>query len=95
MKKDIHPAYQKKATITCSCGAVFTTGGTKESLSIETCSQCHPIYTGKQKIVDSTGRVERFKQLTAKTKETLASRKKVKSKEKKKVTKEKKQKAKA
>jgi len=79
MKKDIHPTYTKDITITCSCGAVFSTGGTKDGMSIETCSQCHPIYTGKQKIVDSTGRVDRFKKLIAKTaavKKTAAPRKK-------------------
>ncbi|MEN8252312.1 MAG: 50S ribosomal protein L31, partial [Patescibacteria group bacterium] len=54
MQKDIHPQYIKDATITCSCGATFKTGATKEELEIETCSQCHPAYTGKKKIVDST-----------------------------------------
>lgn len=68
MKKAIHPDYITPITITCSCGAVFTTGGTKDDMNVETCSQCHPVYTGKQKIVDSTGRVDRFKKLAAKTK---------------------------
>lgn len=91
MKKDIHPAYNAKTTITCSCGAVFETGATKEDLSIETCSQCHPVYTGKKKIVDSTGRVERFKQMAAKTAEAKKSRTKVKNKEEKKQARAKKQ----
>ena len=81
MKKDIHPSYNQKAVITCSCGATFKTGATKEELTIETCSQCHPAYTGKQKIVDSTGRVERFKNLAKKAKKTKDTRKTVKSKE--------------
>lgn len=79
MKKDIHPTYSKKITITCSCGATFATGGTKDGMNVESCSQCHPIYTGKQKIVDSTGRVDRFKKLAEKTKaarKTSAPRKK-------------------
>lgn len=81
MKKDIHPVYNAQTTITCSCGAVFETGATKEDLTIETCSQCHPVYTGKKKIIDSTGRVERFKQMAAKTAEAKKSRTKVKDKE--------------
>ena len=64
MKTGIHPTYYEKATITCACGAVFNTGSTIESSSIEICSQCHPFYTGKKKFVDTTGRVDRFKKLT-------------------------------
>ena len=60
MKKDIHPKYEE-ATVHCSCGNTFTTRSTKSELRIELCSQCHPFYTGKQKLVDSGGRVERFK----------------------------------
>jgi large subunit ribosomal protein L31 len=60
MKKDIHPKYQE-ATVHCSCGNTFTTRSTKPDLHVELCSQCHPFYTGKQKLVDSGGRVERFK----------------------------------
>jgi len=59
MKKDIHPTYEE-ATVHCSCGNTFTTRSTKSELRIELCSQCHPFYTGKQKLVDSGGRVERF-----------------------------------
>lgn len=92
MKKNIHPKYNSKATIVCSCGATLKTGATKENLSIETCSQCHPAYTGKQKIVDSTGRVERFKNLAAKSKKTKSTRKSVKSKDQKREAKIKKQK---
>jgi large subunit ribosomal protein L31 len=60
MKKDIHPKYEE-ATVHCSCGNTFTTRSTKSELHIELCSQCHPFYTGKQKLVDSGGRVDRFK----------------------------------
>lgn len=91
MKKDIHPQYHAQTTATCSCGAVFTIGGTKETISIETCSQCHPIYTGKQKIVDSTGRVDRFKKLAEKAHAAQASRKSAKEKEAKKEARAKKQ----
>ncbi len=60
MKKDIHPQYEE-ATVYCSCGNTFTTRSTKKELHVELCSQCHPFYTGKQKLVDSGGRVDRFK----------------------------------
>ncbi|TAK96871.1 50S ribosomal protein L31 [Patescibacteria group bacterium] len=65
MKKNIHPAYHD-ATATCSCGATLATGSTEKSLNVEICSQCHPFYTGKKKMLDSTGRVDRFKKLAAK-----------------------------
>ncbi|WP_297323964.1 50S ribosomal protein L31 [Nitrosomonas sp.] len=62
MKVDIHPDYQE-ITVTCSCGNVFKTRSTmKKALNIEVCSLCHPFYTGKQKIVDTAGRVEKFRQ---------------------------------
>ena len=62
MKKDIHPKYDG-ITVTCSCGNTFETRSTlKDSLTIEVCSSCHPFYTGKQKIVDTAGRVEKFRQ---------------------------------
>lgn len=63
MKADIHPKYQD-ISITCSCGNVFVTRSTsgKQAMTIEVCSECHPFYTGKQKIVDTAGRVERFRQ---------------------------------
>ena len=62
MKKDTHPKYPE-INVTCSCGNTFTTKSTAgKDLNIEVCSQCHPFYTGKQKIVDTAGRVEKFKQ---------------------------------
>lgn len=63
MKKDIHPTYHSAVKVTCSCGNTFTTGSTSESLTVEMCSNCHPYYTGKSKVVDTQGRVERFKRM--------------------------------
>ncbi len=60
MKKGIHPKYMK-ATVRCACGNTFETGSTKEDLRVEICSQCHPFFSGQQKLVDTGGRVERFK----------------------------------
>ena len=60
MKEGIHPEY-KKTTITCACGNVIETKSTKKDIKVEICSQCHPFMTGKQKIMDTAGRVERFK----------------------------------
>jgi large subunit ribosomal protein L31 len=68
MKKEIHPQYFPKAKVRCACGATFTVGSTKEFMEIEVCSQCHPFYTGKDKIVDTMGRVEKFKKRLAKKK---------------------------
>jgi large subunit ribosomal protein L31 len=59
MKKDIHPEY-KKTKITCLCGNVIETRSTQEDISVEICSNCHPFFTGKQKLIDTAGRVERF-----------------------------------
>jgi len=66
MKKKIHPKYYPKAKATCACGNTFYVGSTKEYLETEVCSRCHPFYTGKDKIVDTAGRVEKFKQRLAK-----------------------------
>ena len=59
MKEKIHPVY-KETTITCACGEVIHTRSTKQSVRVEICSKCHPFFTGKQKFVDSAGRVEKF-----------------------------------
>ena len=59
MKAGIHPNY-KQTTITCACGNVIETGSVKENIRVEVCSKCHPFYTGKQKMVDTGGRVARF-----------------------------------
>ncbi len=61
MKTKIHPEYHPAATVTCSCGAIYITGATKPELRVEICNQCHPFYTGEQRIVDTEGRVERMR----------------------------------
>ena len=65
MKTGIHPDY-KETRVVCSCGNTFTTRSVKEELHVELCNQCHPFYTGKQKLVDTGGRVERFQKKYAK-----------------------------
>ena len=67
MKKGIHPEY-KEATIKCACGNVIETRSTRGSFNVEICSACHPFFTGKQKLVDSAGRVERFRRKYANVK---------------------------
>jgi large subunit ribosomal protein L31 len=59
MKEKVHPKYHK-ITASCACGAHFETGSTKETIRVDICSNCHPFYTGVQKIVDAAGRVEKF-----------------------------------
>jgi large subunit ribosomal protein L31 len=62
MKEKIHPTYYPEARVVCgSCGNTFTTGSTKPALRVEVCSNCHPYYTGEHRIVDTAGRVERFR----------------------------------
>ena len=60
MKADIHPKYQD-TKITCACGAVFEAGSTKQDIRVEICSKCHPFFTGKQKLIDTAGRIDRFR----------------------------------
>jgi len=60
MKKDIHPDYQE-TTIKCVCGAEFKTRSTRKDINVEICSNCHPFFTGKQKLIDTGGRVEKFR----------------------------------
>jgi large subunit ribosomal protein L31 len=60
MKADIHPKYQE-TKIRCACGNVIETGSTKDNITVEICSNCHPFFTGKQKLVDTAGRIERFR----------------------------------
>lgn len=61
MKTEIHPKYEKNAKITCLCGNTFTVGATQKEIKVEICSACHPFFTGNEKVIDSAGRVERFK----------------------------------
>ena len=67
MKEKIHPKFYTDCKVTCGCGNTFTTGSTKPELRVDICSKCHPFYTGKQKLVDTGGRVERFKRRFAKS----------------------------
>ncbi|MBP9728250.1 MAG: 50S ribosomal protein L31 [Candidatus Moranbacteria bacterium] len=76
MKSGIHPSYTAEATITCACGAVLTTGSTVPVMHTEICALCHPLYTGKKKVIDTTGRVDRFKKMTEKSQAKQVSRKK-------------------
>lgn len=79
MKKDIHPKYQE-CTVKCICGNTFVTKSTLSEINIEVCGACHPVYTGKQKVVDSTGRVDRFKKMLEKKQEEVTSKKEKKEK---------------
>ena len=74
MKKDIHPVYYKDANVSCACGNNFVVGSTQAELKVEICSACHPFYTGKQKLMDTARRVEKFTEKQAK-KSTLSARK--------------------
>ncbi len=74
MKKDIHPKYFPKAKVKCACGNAFTTGSTKPEILIEICSKCHPFYSGKEKLVDTAGRIERFQKRLKKTVEKRVSK---------------------
>ncbi|MBL7069322.1 MAG: 50S ribosomal protein L31 [Candidatus Omnitrophica bacterium] len=75
MKDKIHPEY-KETTITCACGEVVHTRSTKQNMRIEICSKCHPFFTGKQKLIDTAGRVEKFKKRFAKKAEPKPKREK-------------------
>lgn len=61
MKTEIHPKYFTTAKVTCACSAQFTVGSTMENVDVEICSQCHPLFTGMEKIADTAGRIEKFK----------------------------------
>jgi large subunit ribosomal protein L31 len=79
MKKDIHPEYYPKAKVSCACGNSFTTGATVKEINVELCSACHPFYTGKQKLVDTARRVEKF-EAKMKARDTKSERKGKKAK---------------
>ena len=80
MKKEIHPKYQK-VMASCACGNEFETGSTTQNIRVEICSACHPFYTGKQKLIDSAGRVERFQKKYGDNAPTLGKKKKKVAKE--------------
>jgi large subunit ribosomal protein L31 len=75
MKKDIHPTYYPDAKVTCACGNEFTVGSTVKEISVELCSNCHPFYTGKQKLVDTARRVEKFQERAAKKSDKVVAKK--------------------
>jgi large subunit ribosomal protein L31 len=83
MKNDTHPKYYPEAKAICACGNTFTVGSTMKEINTEVCSACHPFYTGKQKVLDAAGRVDRFKKTVEKKVVASATRKgkAVKSKE--------------
>lgn len=71
MKQNLHPIYHENAKVRCACGHTWTTGSTLPEISVEICSQCHPFYTGKEKMLDTRGRIDKFKKRASKTEETL------------------------
>lgn len=83
MKTKTHPTYFPEAQVVCACGRTFTVGSTKEKLSVEICSACHPFYTGNDKLMDVAGRVEKFKARTAFAKASTVTRAAATPKEKK------------
>ena len=80
MKKEIHPDYHPRARVECVCGNKFTVGSVKENIRVEICSACHPFYTGEKKLVDTAGRVERFRARRAKADVTTKKTKKARAK---------------
>ncbi|MEK7508529.1 MAG: 50S ribosomal protein L31 [Patescibacteria group bacterium] len=75
MKKDTHPDYFQNAKVVCACGHTFNVGSTMKEIRVEVCSACHPFYTGKQKMVDTARRIEKFQERTAKKSSVSAVRK--------------------
>ncbi|OGY64706.1 MAG: 50S ribosomal protein L31 [Candidatus Harrisonbacteria bacterium RIFCSPHIGHO2_12_FULL_48_16] len=84
MKQDIHPKYYDNAKVKCACGNQFTVGSTKPELNVEICNNCHPFYTGKEKLIDTAGKVEKFKARRAKAAKTPKTAKKPRVKKSKK-----------
>lgn len=82
MKTDLHPTYYPKAPVKCACGNTFFVGSTKEFIETEICAKCHPFYTKKEKVLDTLGRVQKFKDKLAKKQEPKAKKVKVKKEEK-------------
>jgi large subunit ribosomal protein L31 len=80
MKKDIHPKYYQKAKVTCACGNVFTIGSTVPEMHVEICSKCHPFYTGREQLIDTAGRIEKFKARRTKAETVPKKTKRVRAK---------------
>ena len=74
MKKDLHPTYFLDSKVVCACGNTFTVGATKKEIHVEICGNCHPFYTGEEKLIDTAGRVEKFKTRRAKAVEPKAKK---------------------
>ncbi len=74
MKADIHPQYFPKAIMKCACGHTWTGGATVPEIDVEICSNCHPFYTGKSKLIDTRGRIEKFTKRTQKAEEILKAK---------------------
>jgi len=83
MKEKIHPQYYPNAQVHCVCGNKFTVGSTKPEINVEICYKCHPFYTGKEKLIDTAGKVEKFKARRAKASATPKKTRKVRTKAKK------------
>ncbi len=79
MKANTHPTYYATAKVLCACGNTFSVGSTKEDIRIELCDKCHPFYTGQQKLIDTSRRIEKFAEKKAKQAEAVAGGKKVKA----------------
>jgi large subunit ribosomal protein L31 len=77
MKADIHPKFYEKSVATCGCGKVYTLGMTIEKMAVDICANCHPFYTGKEKLIDTAGKVEKFKQRRAAVEKAPKKEKKV------------------
>lgn len=80
MKDRIHPPYYEKAKITCGCGKEYIVGSTKEHIQVEICANCHPFYTGTEKLIDTAGKVEKFRARRAKAEATPKKVPKVRTK---------------
>lgn len=75
MKENIHPKYNPKAKVTCSCGNTFEVGSTESEIRVEVCSACHPFYTGTAKFIDTAGRVDKFQERVKKAQEMQTNKK--------------------
>lgn len=76
MKTDVHPKYHANSEVTCACGAKYAVGSTLEAFTVEICSACHPFYTGNEKVLDTAGRVDKFKKRMVASADKKASAKK-------------------
>ncbi len=80
MKQNTHPEYYPKAKVHCACGNTFTVGSTRQEIKVEICSKCHPFYTGREQLIDTAGRIERFKARREKAVTTPKAKKKTRVK---------------